>query len=152
MKVVRQSIVFYQSPIFRLEEFNDGEITVIDQLRSVEHFSAVLFVSLTLVFDDFFRDTQSNVSVVTSPTTLVTLRVLLDGMNFVIEKPRCFCFCVRNQGFCLGKFETQFLVQKGSETLLDLLRFLLWANKSQQKVIGIPTKSKSSVVGVVRNL
>src|SRR5258708_23870926 len=103
MEVVSQSIVFHQSPVFSLEQLNDGEITVIDQFGSMERFSAVLFVPLTLVFDDLFWDAQSNVSVVTSPITLITLRVLLDGMDFIVEKPRCFCLGVRNQGFGLGK-------------------------------------------------
>jgi hypothetical protein len=99
VEVVSQSIVFHQSPVFSLEQFNDGEITVVDQFGSMEHFSAVVFVPLTLVFNDFFWDAQSNVTVVTSPIALIALRVLLDGMDFVVEKPRCFCLGVRNQGF-----------------------------------------------------
>src|SRR5579863_1942367 len=115
----------------------------------MKHFSAVVFVPLTLVFDDFFWDTQSNVSVVTSPVALIALRVLLDGMDFIVEKPRCFCLSVRNQGFGLGKFELEFLLQEGSEALFDFFRFLLWANKSQQKVVGIPTEPEPSIVRVV---
>ena len=67
----------------------------------MEHFSAVLFVALTLGLDDFFWHAQSNVSIVASPVALVTLRVLLDGMDFTVQKPRCFCLCMRNQGFGL---------------------------------------------------
>jgi hypothetical protein len=94
----------------------------------MEHFSAVLLVALTLGFNDLFWDAQSNVTVVASPIALIALRVLLDGMDFVIEKPRCFCLSVRNQGFGLGKFQLEFLLQEGSQALLDFLRFLLWAN------------------------
>ncbi len=101
MEVVRQSIVFHQSSVFGLEQLNDGEITVIDQFGSMEHFSAVGFVPLALVLDDFFWDAQSNSSIVTSPVALIALRVLLDGMDFIVEKPRCFCFGMGNQSFCL---------------------------------------------------
>ena len=80
---------------------------------------------------------------------MIALRILLDGMDFIVEKPRCFCSCMGNQRFGLGKFELEFLLQEGSEAVLDFLRFLLWANKSQQKVIGIPTVPESSIVGVV---
>ena len=71
VEIVRQSIVFHQSSVFRLEQFNDGEITVIDQFGSMEHFSAVLLVALTLVFNDLFWDAQSNVTVVASPIALI---------------------------------------------------------------------------------
>ena len=73
-------------------------------------------------------------------------------MDFVVEKPRCFCLGVRNQGFGLGKFELELLLQEGSEALLDVLRFLLWANKSQQEVISVTTVPQSSVVRIIGNL
>jgi hypothetical protein len=119
MEVVRQAIVFHQPPVFRLEQFNDGEITIIDQFGSMEYFSAVVFVALTLGLDDFFWDAQSNISVVTSPVALIALRVLLDGMDFVVEKPRGFGLGVRNQGFGLGEFQLEFLLQESSKVLLD---------------------------------
>ena len=152
MEVVRQSIVFHQSSVFGLEQLNDGEITVIDQFGPMEHFSAVLFVALTLGLDDFFWDAQSNVSIVTSSVALIALRVLLDGMDFVVEKPRCLRLGMSNQGFGLGKFELEFLLQEGSQALLDFFRFLLWANKSQQKIIGVTTEPESSIVRIIRNL
>jgi hypothetical protein len=52
----------------------------------------------------------------------------------VVEKPRGFCLGVRNQGFGLGEFELEFLLQECAEAVLDFLRFLLWANKASKKV------------------
>src|SRR2546427_10913889 len=49
-------------------------------------------------------------------------------MDFIVEKPRCFGLSMGNQGFGLGKFELEFLLQEGSQAVLDCLRFLLWAN------------------------
>ena len=45
----------------------------------------------------------------------------------VVEKPRCLRLGMGNQGFGLGKFELEFLLQEGSEALFDFFRFLLWA-------------------------
>ena len=71
---------------------------------------------------------------------LIAVRILLNGMDFVVEKPRCFCLCMSNQGFGFREFELEFLSQEGSEALLDLLCFLLWANHSQDKVIRVATE------------
>ena len=57
MEVVRQSIVLHQSSVFRLVQRYDGEITVVDQFRSVLDFSAVPLVALTCVLDDLSWDT-----------------------------------------------------------------------------------------------
>src|SRR6266571_723544 len=62
---------------------------------------------------------------------MIAVGIFLKRVNFVVEKPRGFCPGVGNQRLCLGKFELEFLLQEGSEALLDFLRFLLWANKSQ---------------------
>lgn len=52
VKIVSQAVVFHQSPIFRLEQVNDGEIAIIDEFGSVKHFSTMLFVSLTFVLNN----------------------------------------------------------------------------------------------------
>ena len=55
----------------------------------------------------------------------------------VVEKPCCFCPGVGNQRLGLGKLELEFLLQEGSEALLDYLRFLLWTNTSQYEIVRV---------------
>ncbi len=46
---------------------------------------------------------------------MIAVGIFLKRMNFVVEKPRCFCPGVGNQRLGLGKFELEFLLQEGSE-------------------------------------
>ena len=104
MQVVGQSVVLDQSSVCRLVKRNDAEVAIIDEFRSVEHFSAVWFVSLAFVFDDLFRDSQSNPPVERSSISSISVGILLKGMDFVVEKPRGFCPRMGNQGFGFCKF------------------------------------------------
>ena len=68
---------------------------------------------------------------------MIAVGIFLKRVNFVVEKPRCFCPGVGNQGFRFRKLELEFLLQEGSEALLDYLRFLLWTNKSQYEIVRV---------------
>src|SRR5258708_19089550 len=80
---------------------------------------------------------------------MIAVSIFLDGMDFVVKKPRGFCLCMRNQGFLFREIQFEFFLQKCPQLLLDFLCFLLWADKSQKKVICVSYVAKSSVVGVI---
>ena len=128
VQIVGELVVLHQSPVLGLEELNDGEITIIDEFGSVQHFSALLLVSLTLVFNDFFWHPQSNASIEGPSISSISVRIFLEDMNVIVEKPRCFRSCMGDQGFGLREFQLEFLLQERSQALLDFLCFLLWAN------------------------
>jgi hypothetical protein len=43
----------------------------------------------------------------------------------------------------------QFFTPKGFQLLFDLLRFCLWANKTDEPIVGVTTVSEASEVGVM---
>src|SRR6266567_7810233 len=57
-----------------------------------------------------------------------------------------------DEGLGLGEFQLEFFLQEGSKMLLDFFCFRSWANKSQEKIIGIADVSQSSVLGVIHVL
>src|SRR6266699_870619 len=157
MQVVSQVVIFDDPPIFLLVGGDDGEITFIFQLRSVDRFSS-LHVAGTLVQQNRARDAKPDPSV-DAPLVIASLRVasldtgsfrvvLKDG-DFVPEELGSLASCMGNQGFLFGESELEFLTQKDGQLSFDLLCFCFGTDKSQGEVIGIATIVEPPIAGVL---
>ena len=107
MQVVSQAVIFDDPPIFLLVGGDDGKITFIFQLRSVDRFSS-LHVAGTLVQQYRSRDAKPdpsiNASLVIASLRVASLdtgsfRVVLKDGDFVSEELGGLASCMGNQGF-----------------------------------------------------
>jgi hypothetical protein len=101
-EIVSETIVFNQSPVFSLIGVSDGKISVIYQCCSVFDRSRMLFEPLALFLKDIFRYTESNMPVNASPPLVVVqmgiaVRIFLERLDLIVEKPCCFGPSVGNQ-------------------------------------------------------
>src|SRR5438270_12239255 len=138
MQVVSQAVIFDEPPIFLLVDGDDGKITFIFQLCSVDRFSA-LHVAGTLVQQnlpwDAKPDPSIDASLVIASVRVASLdtgsfRVILTYGDFVPEEFGGLTSCMGNQGFLLRESEFEFLTQKGGQLPFDLLCFSFGTNKS----------------------
>src|SRR5947209_8047587 len=157
MQVVSQAVIFDEPPIFLLVGGDDGKITLIFQLRSVDRFSS-LHVAGTLVQQNRSRDAKPDPSIdaslVVASLRVASLdtgsfRVILKDGDFVSEELGGLTSCVGNQGFLFRESELEFLTQKDGQLSFDFLCFCFGTDKSQSEVIGVATIVQPPIAGVL---
>ena len=105
MQVVSQPVVFHQTPKLGLEQGHDREVTVIDEFGARQDFAAVLAIPTTFLLDDLLWDTKANVAIDAASLVSVPFGILVERVDFIVEKPRAFCPGMGNQGFGLGEVQ-----------------------------------------------
>ena len=99
----------------------------------------VFLVALTFLLDDVLWYAQSNPSIDVPPmSSLISLGIFLERVDFVVKKSRRFCPCVSEQGLSLGEFELEFLLQEHAKLLLDFFCFCFGTDEAEAKIIGVP--------------
>jgi hypothetical protein len=83
-QVVRESVIFHQTPIFRLVVGDDGEITLHRQFLPMSRFALAL-IPLAFLLNDAVRDSKSNASIDT-PLRMGSLGVVAERLDVVAEE------------------------------------------------------------------
>src|SRR6266700_3266735 len=152
VQVVGHPVVIDDTAIFQLVGRGDRVFTLFGQFAAMDRFSFAL-VAIAFFLENCMGYTQSNLSIDASAHrsfVATALGVVLDGGDFV---PQEFCGLrsgVGDERLCFREFQLQFVTQKRGELLLDLFCLCLWTNKTQKKVVSIPTIPESSVLWVLR--
>ena len=104
MKVVGHPVVIDDPPIFKLIRCDDGVVTLIEQLRSMNG-PVSPQVSLAFFLHDGLWNTETDISVnpAVPPSIFVAilLAVALQDGNLVSQEFGCLTPCVGNQGLFL---------------------------------------------------